>query len=225
MRSAHRSLEVGKERCELSPARALDEDRGSEHIEQGLTDPLPRGAPRLSPSHRCSRDDSKLGTKRSGAALTEDCNGGRYGRGPRLEQLPQHADRFDDRVLPGDSNGARARCQTTSYRCHGATCTCREQHRQAGENGRDASAGNSRRNLENYHGPGSACREAGALRKRDLLRKPPTHESVPPRRPAGFVGDGRRCRRGKNGRGHTQAGAQRRRHFKHRSRPAIATVG
>src|SRR5260370_14529264 len=60
LRAADRNFEVGEERRQLAPARALYEDRGRKPIEQRLADPLPCRAPGLAPANRGGGGDPKL---------------------------------------------------------------------------------------------------------------------------------------------------------------------
>src|SRR5260370_22142519 len=60
LRAADRDFEVGEERRQLAPARALYEDRGRKQIEQRLAHPPPCPAPGLAPAHPGGGDDPKL---------------------------------------------------------------------------------------------------------------------------------------------------------------------
>ena len=86
----------------------MDEDSGCEHVEQRLGDAVARGVPGLAATERGSRDEPELLAQRFRPAFRQDTDGLLDAGGSRLEELPEHAYRFEHRVLAADARGVRA---------------------------------------------------------------------------------------------------------------------
>ena len=86
----------------------MDQDSGREHVEQRLGDAVARGVPGLAATERGGGDEPELLAQRFRPAFRQDADGLLDAGGSRLEELSQHAYRFEHRVLAADARGVRA---------------------------------------------------------------------------------------------------------------------
>src|SRR5258708_14945161 len=119
-----RDFEVGEERRQLAPARALYEDRGGEQIEQRLADPLPCRAPGLAPANRGGGDDPKLRPQRRRTTLSQYGDGTVDSIPPGFQALAPHPHRLQHCVLAQNLLGPRSSGNGRAHKRTRASATC-----------------------------------------------------------------------------------------------------
>src|SRR5712692_3112814 len=145
--AADRDFEVGEERRQLAPARALYEDSSGEQIEQRLADPLPCRAPGLAPANRGGGDDPKLRPQRRRTTLAQYGDGTVDSIRTGFQELAQHPHRFQNGVLAQDLLGPRSSRNSAAHNGHRAYGTGQSQDGKPSDQRRGAAANRRDRHL------------------------------------------------------------------------------
>src|SRR5258708_18524500 len=173
LRAADRGFEVGEERRQLAPARALYEDRGREQIEQRLADPLPRCAPGLAPADRGGGDDPKLRPQRRRTTLAQYGDGSVDSIRTGFQELAQHPNRLQHRILAEDLLGPGSSRNGATHNRNPAYGTCESEHRHPGDQGSGGAPYECDRHLDHGEAGSAKSWPTGGGDKRDLVGPAP----------------------------------------------------
>src|SRR6266849_1041517 len=180
--AADRDFEVGEERRQLAPTRALYEDSSGEQIEQRLADPLPCRAPGLAPANRGGGDDPKLRPQRRRTTLAEYGDGSVDSSRTGFQELAQHPHRLQHCVLAQNLLGPRSGGNGAAHNRNRAYGTCESQHRQPGDQGRGKAANERDRQLDHGEAGSAESWPTCGGDQCDLQCPALAHHSLDPRR-------------------------------------------